>query len=280
MGTSRSSELLSGDAELSAIARTHIKIVRRSMSNGPLDRALRVGQRVIGSTWIEECTKHIRRVHGTERLPYFEPDKSYIVVSNHRSFFDLYVVTAYLVKRGLSHRIMCPVRANIFYDNPAGIFVNFVMSFFAMYPPIFRERKQAHLNVASLDETVAMLQRGGLFVGLHPEGTRNKTDDPYTLLPAQSGVGRIVHGAKCSVIPAFINGLGNDLPKQVLGNFTGGGNPIHVVFGAPIDFEGMLQQHSSPRIYKKISERCIEAITKLGQEEKVHRAQDDRGSLR
>ena len=277
MATPRS---LEGNDDLSPVAHTHIRIVRRSMANGPLDRMLRLGQRTIGATWIEECTKNIRRVHGTERLPHFDADKSYVVVSNHRSFFDLYVVTAYLVKRGLKHRIMFLVRANFFYDSAAGIFVNFVMSFFAMYPPIFRERAQAHLNVASLDETVAMLHGGGLFVGLHPEGTRNKTDDPYTLLPAQSGVGRIIHGAKCVVIPAFINGLGNDLPKQVLGNFTGKGDAIHVVFGAPVELSDLLAQHSSPRVYKKISERCIEAITTLGQEEKQHRANDDEGSRR
>jgi 1-acyl-sn-glycerol-3-phosphate acyltransferase len=267
-------------AELPPIARTHIQIVRRSMANGPFDRVLRLGQRTIGATWIEECTKNIRRVHGLERLPYFDPARSYIVASNHRSFFDLYVVSAYLVKRGLQHRIMFPVRANFFYESAAGIFVNAVMSFFAMYPPIFRERSKAHLNVASLDETIAMLRRGGLFVGLHPEGMRNKTDDPYTLLPAQSGVGRIIHGSQVTVIPAFINGLGNDLPRQVLGNFTGSGAPIHVVFGAPVDFGDLLDAHHSPRVYKKISERCLEEITRLGQEEKQHRANDDLGSRR
>ena len=28
-------------------------------------------------------------------------DHAYVIVSNHRSFFDMYVITAYLVKRGL-----------------------------------------------------------------------------------------------------------------------------------------------------------------------------------
>ena len=55
-------DLLSSD--LSAVARAHIKIVRRSMANGPFDRLLRLGQRTIGSTWIEECTKYIRHAHG------------------------------------------------------------------------------------------------------------------------------------------------------------------------------------------------------------------------
>lgn len=270
--------------ELPPIGRAHVRIVRASMGGGLFDRVLRFGQRTVGATWIEECTKRIRHVHGLERLPWFDPKRSYVVVANHRSFFDLYVISAYLVKRGLRHRLLFPVRSNFFYDSPAGIFVNAVMSFFAMYPPIFRDRSQAHLNVASLDETIRLLEGGGMFVGLHPEGTRNQTGDPYTLLPAQSGVGRIIHAANqrtsTPVIPAFINGLGNDLPRQVLGNFTGDGEPIHVVFGAPIDFGGLLREPPSPRVSKRISELCLEVVAKLGQEEREHRARGDRGSVR
>jgi len=65
------------------------------------------------------------------------------------------------------------------------------MSFLAMYPPIFRERSRAALNLVGLDELAWLLRRGGTFLGIHPEGTRGKGDDPYTLLPAQPGVGRI-----------------------------------------------------------------------------------------
>jgi 1-acyl-sn-glycerol-3-phosphate acyltransferase len=66
------------------------------------------------------------------------------LVSNHRSFFDLYVVTGYLVKRNMPHRLVFPVRANFFYDRRLGLFVNGVMSFFAMYPPLFQRRKKPH----------------------------------------------------------------------------------------------------------------------------------------
>src|SRR6185437_7859815 len=149
---------------------------------------------------------------------------------------------------------------------------------FAMYPPIFRERKRAALNLASLDETAALLRQGGFFVGLHPEGTRKQDDDPYTFLPAQSGVGRIIHKARVPVVPVFVNGLGNDLPKQVRGNFDGRGTPIHMVFGAPIDFTDLLSAPGGPRTYKAIADRCLEAIGKLGQEEKAHRASGAEGS--
>lgn len=258
--------------DLPAITRAHVRLVRRSLEPGMFDQALRLGQRTFGCSWIEICTRNIRQVHGRERLGTLDPNKSYVVVSNHRSFFDMYVIAAYLVKRGLPHRILFPVRANFFYDRPLGIFVNGVMSFFAMYPPVFRERKQAHLNLASLDETSRLLRQGGMLIGLHPEGTRNKSDDPYTLLPAQSGVGRIIHQARVDVLPVFINGLGNDLPRQVAGNFTRTGNTINVVFGAPVQLQGLLDAAPSPRVFKQIADRTLDAVRALGEEERILRA--------
>lgn len=270
--SSRTRELLEFEDLLSPLERRHIRFVRRSFEPGVLDRGIRLAQRYVGSNWIEGCTKNIRRVHGLERLPRFDPSKSYLVVSNHRSFFDLYVVTGYLVNRDMPHRLVFPVRSGFFYDRRLGLFVNGVMSFFAMYPPVFRERNRAALNLASLDETVRLLRRGGAFVGLHPEGTRNRGDDPYSLLPAQGGVGRVIQAAGVDVLPVFVNGLGNDLPRQIAGNFTRKGTPIIVNFGAPIDFHGMLDEPPSPRLHRRISELALEQIRLLGEEERAIRA--------
>lgn len=257
--------------------RWQIDFVQRSFDPGPLDRTIRVLQRHIGSNWIEASIRHLREVHGTERLPAFDPNQSYILVSNHRSFFDLYVVTGYLVKRGMPHRLVFPVRSKFFYDSAAGFFVNGVMSFFAMYPPVFRERHRAALNLASLDEVGRLLQRGGSFVGLHPEGMRGQGDDPYALLPAQSGVGRIIQAARVPVIPVFINGLGNDIVKQVGSNYLRNGKPVRIVFGAPVDFGDMLDGAPSPRLHRKISEHALEAIRVLGEEARALEAASGAG---
>lgn len=267
----RARELLDFKDLLSPTEQRRVDFIRRSFEPGALDRAVRIAQRYIGSNWIEQSTKNIRRVHGLERLPKFDPGKSYLMVSNHRSFFDLYVVTGYLVNRGMPHRLVFPVRSKFFYDEPLGLVVNGVMSFFAMYPPIFRERHRAALNLASLDETARLLKRGGTFVGLHPEGTRNQSGDPYALLSAQGGVGRVIQAARVDVIPVFVNGLGNDLPKQIAGNFTRKGTTIIMNFGAPIDFEDMLEQAPSPRLHRRISEHALEQIRLLGEEERAIR---------
>ena len=256
---------------LTRLERAQIRLVRASLKPGGLDRGIRMLQQSVGQWWINAATRRLLNVHHAERLPPWDPAGSVVCVCNHRSFFDLYMVTAHLVSQGLPHRILFPVKSSFFYDTPLGPFVNGAMSFFAMYPPIFREPKRAALNLASLDEMAALLRRGGFFVGIHPEGTRKKDDDPYTFLPAQSGVGRVIRKARVPVIPVFVNGLVNEFLDQVRGGITGDGPPIHVVFGEPMDFGGLLEAPESPRTYKKIAEACLERIGQLGQEEKSYR---------
>ncbi len=262
-----------GKKTLSRLERAQIRFVRRTFEPGPLSDGLVTMQRIVGSQWIELCTRNIREFYGLDRIPKLKKTDSVILVSNHRSFFDMYAMTGYFVYRGLEQRLLFPVRSNFFYDSPAGLFVNGLMSWFAMYPPIFRERSRAALNVASLDETIRLVRSGGMFLGVHPEGQRNQSSDPYALLPAQRGVGRIFH--ECSnavIIPAFINGLGNDLKKQVKGNFDGTGERIIAVFGEPIDFGDLLKRPGSPKVHKELSELSMRHVQKLSEEERVYRS--------
>lgn len=273
-GAPQRSILLGACSEkLTRMERAQIAAIRRTFDAPALNRVIRFCQRHIGATWIHHCTKHLRHVYGLERLPPLDRSQSFILIANHRSFFDLYVVTAELVRRGLPHRILFPVRANFFYDSALGFFVNGVMSFFAMYPPIFRERAKAAANVASLDELVAMLQQGGRLAGLHPEGTRKQDDDPYALLPAQRGIGRVIHEARVPVIPVFVNGLINDLKRQVGSNFDRSGRRVIVVFGPPVDFGDLLDRPGTPSVQRQIAERGLRAIAELGQEERSLRAE-------
>ncbi|HEY3666301.1 MAG TPA: lysophospholipid acyltransferase family protein [Polyangiaceae bacterium] len=267
----------SGRKRLSFLERTLIGFVRRTFEPGLLSRAVTYGQRTVGCGWIHWCTKNLRHVHGYDRLPELDPKQSYILIANHRSFFDLYVVFGDLVHRGLQHRIVFPVRSNFFYDNPLGLLVNGFMSFFAMYPPLFRERKKALMNPLSLEELAFLLRRGGMFAGIHPEGTRKRDDDPYTFLPAQRGVGKVIQDARVPVIPVFVNGLVNDIAKQVRSNFDGSGQDIFVVFGAPVDFGDLLDQGKSPKVHQAISDRVMQAVSELGQEERALRAARSEG---
>lgn len=266
-------ELFAAAADkLSFLERANIHFIRRTFTIPWLDTFLMFLQQRIGALWIHLCTRHLRMVFGLDRLPAYDPERPFIVVSNHRSFFDMFVINAVLFRAGWKHRLLFPVRSTFFYDHPLGFFVNGVMSFWSMYPPIFRDRKKAVLNHTAFNEMIWAMKHGGRCAGIHPEGTRKKDDDPYTFLPAQSGVGRAIHQARVLVYPVFINGLGNNLPKQVLGNFTRKGPKVIVNFGKPIDFGDLLEEPPSGRLYKQIADRTLEVIGELGQEEKVIRA--------
>ena len=269
------SELLrAARGKVSRLEHFQMRAIRRTLQPGRIDDALRWCQRTIGQRWITLATGNLHRVHHLQRLEPLVPDRSFILVCNHRSFFDLYVLTAALLRWKLRHRIVFPVRSNFFYDTTAGFFVNGVMSFFAMYPPLFRDKRLTPLNALGLEELAGLLRAGETLVGIHPEGRRNPGSDPYALLPAKSGVGRLIHAARgVPVIPVFTNGLLPDnLPRQVLSNFDGTGIAIHSVFGTPIDFGDLLNEAASPRLFARLSQRCLDEVRKLGQEEKALRA--------
>lgn len=254
--------------KLSALEWANIRFNRWTFKSRLLNRVMQWCQKYVGVSWVHHCTKNLRHVYGLERIgALLHGQEPVIFVSNHRSFFDMYVINTVLYRAGFSQRMLFPVRANFFYDHPLGFFVNGIMSFFSMYPPIFRDRKRVVLNQIAMGE-LSLELTSGHSVGIHPEGTRKKDDDPYTFLPAQSGVGRLIHMAGAKVVPVFINGLGNDLKRQVASNFDGTGTPVVIVFGAPVDFEDMLEAPASGKLYRHIAERCMEQVGELGQEEK------------
>ncbi len=262
-----------GRRTLSAVERAQIRFVKRTFEHGRLSDALVLYQNLVGATWVDFSLTNLRELHGLERFPRLAKNDSFILASNHRSFFDMYALTSQLIKRvGVTQRLLFPVRSNFFYDSIAGLVVNGLMSGFAMYPPIFRDRKRFSLNAASLDETIRLVRAGGMFLGMHPEGTRN-AGDPYTLLPAQRGVGRILHECpKVKVIPVFINGLGNDIVRQAVSNFDGTGERVIAVFGDPIDFGSALDGPGSPKRYKALADITMTHVQRLAEEERTYRS--------
>jgi 1-acyl-sn-glycerol-3-phosphate acyltransferase len=250
-----------------------MRAIRRTLQPGRIDDALRWCQRTIGQQWITLATGNLHRVHHLERLEPLAP----IAASSWSPTIEVSSICTCSPPRccagKLRHRIVFPVRSNFFYDTPAGFLVNGVMSFFAMYPPLFRDKRLTTLNALGWRSSRGYCARRD--AGRHSsEGRRNPGDDPYQLLPAKSGVGRLIHAARgVPVIPVFTNGLlPNNLPRQVLSNFDGTGIPIHSVFGMPIDFSDLLSEPASPRLFTRLSERCLDEVRKLGREEKVLRA--------
>ncbi|HWE24006.1 MAG TPA: 1-acyl-sn-glycerol-3-phosphate acyltransferase [Myxococcales bacterium] len=174
-------------------------------------------------------------VRGLERLDGVPRDAPVLLVANHRTFFDLFILGLILVRTWRRRwRPSFPVRANFFYENPAGLFICLLLSGGSMFPPFFRKTRSKAFNRYSLTIVLEKLRHPGNLVGFHPEGTRNKGGDPYQLLPAQPGAGEVALKARPVVVPAFINGLSNKLMHEVRANVRGR-DPVIAVFGEPID---------------------------------------------
>jgi len=243
-------------------------LVRR-MNTGRWKYVWTFFQRHIGSLWIYLATYNLMNVFGIENFERTDADRPVILVGNHRSFFDMYTVSSVLFRR-TDRRInlFFPVRAKFFYDNILGWFVNLVMGWWAMYPPFFREVNEAdkrNFDKFSVRELINLCMHGkGNVIGFHPEGKRNLNSDPYSFLPAQPGIGKVIYESHAQVVPVFIAGLRNDLGQQVLGNWTGG-DKVRIWFGEPIDLTEFYDKRNSVRTHKEIADRLMQEIAKLGE---------------
>lgn len=242
------------------------------MNQGAWKRFWTFFQRHIGSLWIKICTYNLMNVFGLENFEKASIEKPLLLVANHRSFFDMYTVSSVIfrqTKRPIT--LFFPVRAKFFYTTPIGWFVNLVMGWWAMYPPFFREEKEAskrEFDKFSMRRVIQLASEGrGHIIGFHPEGKRNLSDDPYNFLPAQPGVGKIIHAARPQIVPVFIAGLGNDLPKQVLGNWTGG-EKVRIWFGEPLDLSEFYAKSDRLRTHKEIADFLMLKIAELAEQDK------------
>jgi 1-acyl-sn-glycerol-3-phosphate acyltransferase len=86
-------------------------------------------------------------------------------------------------------------------------------------------------------------------------------------LPAQPGIGKLIKDSAPQVIPVFIAGLGNDLPKQVLGNWRGG-EKIRIHFGPMLDLAEHLAKPDRARTYVEISKFVMDKIAELGEQDR------------
>ncbi len=193
----------------------------------------------VNSWWIQHFTGATWEVHGLESIRSLTAPRGLVLVSNHRSFFDMYVISTVVNKRtDLLRRVAYPVRSRFFYDHPAGALLNLAVSGGAMWPPVFRDERRRLLNPIGWQQVVHTMTPG-TGIGIHPEGTRGKGADPYEFLPLKPGLGQLVEALHPDtwVLPTFIAGLSNDLSvevrraRQPLGQR---GEPVRIRFAPPV----------------------------------------------
>jgi 1-acyl-sn-glycerol-3-phosphate acyltransferase len=260
-------------AVLSPMERFAFRFSRR-MNRGGWKRFWTFCQRTVGMGWIRVCTYNLMRVHGLENVEAVSHERPLLLVANHRTFFDMYVVSAELFRRtSFEKRLFFPVRGRFFYESPVGMLVNLIMGWWSMYPPFFAAGSnpipaKREFDKFSMRELVDLCRRGrGNLIGFHPEGTRNRSPDPYSLLPPKFGIGKLIREADPQVVPVFVAGLTNDLPRQIRRNWTNG-EPIRVHFGGAIDFS-QFRDRDGMRTYKEIAEFVMSKLAELAEQDRA-----------
>src|SRR5262249_18737837 len=77
--------------------------------------------RTVGAAWMTLGSRNMMVPIGLERLRGLSFDDGILLVSNHRSFFDLYMLMLLLHRyTPLRQPVMCPVRADYFYQRIDG----------------------------------------------------------------------------------------------------------------------------------------------------------------
>ncbi len=260
-------------AVLSYFERFAFRLVYR-MNHGDWKRFWTWCQSTLGAGWIQLATYNIMNVYGLDHVAAASHERPILLVANHRSFFDMYTVSTALFRHtSWRKQLFFPVRGRFFYQSPLGLFVNLVMGWWSMFPPFFASGEKPLPEKREFDKysfrvlTEICRTGAGNVIGFHPEGTRNKSSDPYSFLRAQPGVGKLIKDAAPQVIPIFIAGLGNDLRKQVLGNWNDG-EQIRVHFGETLDFSSFMNRRDSVRTYKEIADFVMSKIAELGEQDR------------
>ncbi|MBI3353445.1 MAG: 1-acyl-sn-glycerol-3-phosphate acyltransferase [Nitrospirae bacterium] len=169
-----------------------------------------------------------------------------IIASNHVSYLDPPFVGCVI-----SRRVNYMARDDLF-RNP--VFA-WILRKWKAFPV-----KRGTGDSGAIKEAVRRLKKGEPML-LFPEGTRSRDG---RLREGKAGVGMIVALSGAKVVPAYIKGSEEVLPRDSKRlRFK----KVIVSFGKPIDFTGMIEENRGNKdLYSDISKRIMEGIAELKEE--------------
>ena len=185
--------------------------------------------------------------HGMRHIP---ERGRIILASNHASNLDpLFVGVA------APRRINYLAKKELFSNRLFGFILRKICSAL----PVDRDQ----MDRTTLREIFRLLEHEEMML-VFPEGTR--THDGR-LGEAKLGVGLIAHHAKATVIPAYVRGSYEILPRHAKRIHL---NRCAVSFGPPVELDALYRQGKSKEVYKRIGDRIMDSIRRL--EESSRRA--------
>jgi len=245
------------------VERLHYRLAR-IFNQEPFKRFMALFQYTLGSIFIRAVTARRTVVFGMEHVQQASLERPLLLVANHRSYFDMFVVTSEIYRHTRVRRhLYFPIMGFHYYQSLTGILINATVGFWTMFPPLFASASHKDIDRHSLETLVGLCREGKrTMVGIHPEGGRNLDPDPYTLRRVQPGTGRIIHEAHPQVIPVFVVGLENSLWDQIAANWRSK-TPIRIHFGAPLDLTSMYELPAKGSTYKTITDFVMDRVRDL-----------------
>ena len=155
-------------------------------------------------------------VVGDEKL---DPERSYVVVANHQSQFDIFALYGWL---GVDFKWV--MKANL----RRVPFLGFACE---KLGHVFIDRSDRAAALASINEARERI-RGGTSILFFPEGTRS---DDGRLLPFKKGAFRFALDLGLPLLPVTLVGTRHVLPNRTLALFPG---KAKLVIGDPIEVDG------------------------------------------
>jgi 1-acyl-sn-glycerol-3-phosphate acyltransferase len=180
------------------------------------------------------------RVHHADRVPQ---EGACIIAANHASYLD-----PPLVGMAAKHRRVRFMARDTLYKNRA------IRWMFDQFGCVAIDRTKG--DVAALRAGIRVL-RNGEVLGLFPEGTRTLDGE---LQPAKGGVGFLIAKGKAPVVPVYIRGSYEAMPKGRKGlRFP----RIDIYFGHPMAPETLSSDEKGRSQYTVVGQKVMDAIAQL-----------------
>ena len=182
------------------------------------------------------------QIRGRQNMPL---KGACIIASNHASFLDPPIV-------GTSHS-----REMYYFARSTLMYTPFRRILFRLLNCIPVDRQS--LTMSTLKASLGVLKAGYPLL-LFPEGTRSETGE---LQKAKMGLGFIAHKARVPIVPFYIQGSHDILPKGAKWPHL---SKLRVNIGEAINFDHYYRQKGNDEIYQKISDEVMNRIAALKNE--------------